>query len=218
MSQANASDPDRAAVVRASLPELELISDPALREKVVEAFVLGWQLGGWERWEEAAFWLSWVRKEETGIEFVRSTARMVLAVAAVMEAVSGATIQRDYLLAGALLRDVGKFLEKAPRGQGKLASHLLRHPFTGVHIALTVGLPLEVAHIIATSGPEGMFAHRSPEATIVAHVELLAADPIVRRELNLTVDQFVPTLTLLHTPVWEHLQQSWGEWLGPRDG
>lgn len=218
MSQTNAGDPDRAAVVRASLPELELISDPALREKVVEAFVLGWHLGGWERWEEATFWLSWVRKEETGIEFVRSTARMVLAVAAVMEEVSGATIQRDYLLAGALLRDVGKFLEKAPRGQGKLSSHLLRHPFTGVHIALTVGLPLEVAHIIATSGPEGMFAHRSPEATIVAHVELLAADPIVRRELNLTVDQFVPTLTLLHTPVWEHLQQSWGEWLGPRDG
>jgi hypothetical protein len=209
---------ERSAIIEASLPELELITDPALRGKVVEAFLLGWELGGWESWEDAAYWLSWVRKEGTGLEFTRSTALMALAAAEVMENVSGTTVNRDYLLAGALLRDVGKFLEKAPKGQGRLSSHLLRHPFTGVHIALTVGLPLEIAHIIAASGPEGMFAHRSTEATIVAHAEMLAAEPIIRRELNLSVDQFVPSLTLLHTPVWEHLQQSWGQWIGPTNG
>lgn len=209
--------PDRAAIVAEKIHDLQLITDLTVRQQVIDAFVLGWELGGWERWEDAAYWLSWVRKEGTGLEFVRSTARIAWAVADVLEEESEATINRDHLIAGALLRDVGKFLEKAPRGQGPLASSLLRHAFTGVHIALTVGLPIDVAHIIAASGPEGMFAHRSPEATIVAHAELLAADPIVRRELNLAVDQFVPTLTLLHTPIWEHLQASWGEWMGPKD-
>lgn len=208
---------NRAASIEASFPELALINDQELRTQVIKAFLMGWELGGWTRWEDASYWLSWVRKEGTGIEFARSTARIALAAAQVMEEISGSKINQDYLLAGALLRDVGKLLEKAPIGQGELASHLLRHPFTGVHIALSVGLPLEIAHIIAASGPEGMFAHRSPEATIVAHAEFLSADPITRRELNLSVDQFVPTLTLLHTPVWEHLQQSWGEWMGPED-
>jgi hypothetical protein len=208
---------EMAATVLASLPEIDLIQDKRIRDGTVEAFVLGWELGGWDEWEQGAYWFSWVRKDGVAIEFVRSTTRMALAIADVMAEVSDVELNRDHLASGALLRDVGKLLEKAPAGQGDLTTSLIRHPFSGVHLALRAGLPHEVVHIVATHGPEGGYARRSAEATIVAYVEKLAADPILRREMDLTIDQYIPTLTLLHTPVWDHLLESWGGWLGPRD-
>jgi hypothetical protein len=213
----SATELERAATVRRGLPDVEQIGDADLRDKVVRVFVMAWELGGWERWDQGAYWLAWLRRGDTAGEFVSSTTQMALAMAEVMGRVSGAAVNRDHLIAGCLLRDVGKLLEKAPRGQGPLASSLLRHPFTGVHLALTADLPLEVAHIIAASGPEGTFARRTLEASIVAHAEIVAADPILRRELNITADEFIPTMTFLHTPLWDLLQKSWGEWLGPKD-
>ena len=62
------------------------------------------------------------------------------------------------VIAGAILADVGKLLEyekidgeprQSARGQA------LRHPFTGVHLALSCGVPDDVCHIIATHAGEG---------------------------------------------------------------
>lgn len=217
MTNAAVDRATRGATVLAALPEIDLIADADIRKKTLDAFLLAWELGGWETWETASFWLSWLRKEKLGIEFVRSSTRIAIAVANVMREISKVELNQDYLIAGALLRDIGKMLEKAPRDQGEMTTSLIRHPFSGVHIALTVGLPLEVVHIISAHGPEGSFTRKTAEATVVVYAEKLAIDPILRREKGLTVDEFVPTLTLLHTPIWDHLHESWGGWLGPRD-
>jgi putative nucleotidyltransferase with HDIG domain len=217
MSELTIDKETRSATVLAALPEIDLIADADIRKKTLDAFLLAWELGGWESWEAASYWLSWLRKENLGIEFVRSSTRIAIAVANVMREISKVDLNLDCLISGALLRDVGKLLEKAPRDQGKLTTSLIRHPFSGVHVALTVGLPLEVVHIISAHGPEGTFTRRTAEATIVVYAEKLAIDPILRREKDLTVDEFVPTITLLHTSIWDHLHESWGGWIGPRD-
>jgi putative nucleotidyltransferase with HDIG domain len=89
-------------------------------------------------------------------------------------------IDIDVVIAGAILADVGKLLEyekvdgkavQSPRGQA------LRHPFTGVSVALACGVPDEVCHIIATHAAEGNLVSRSTEAWIVHHADFMSYEP-----------------------------------------
>ncbi len=61
-------------------------------------------------------------------------------------------IQRDYLIAGALLADVGKPLEYDKDASGKVVQgkfgQQVRHPFSGVALAYKHGIPGEVMHIM----------------------------------------------------------------------
>ena len=89
-------------------------------------------------------------------------------------------IDLDRVIAGAILADVGKLLEyekvdgevrQSRRGQA------LRHPFTGVALAMEAGVPDEVCHIIAAHAGEGDLVKRSTEAIIVHHADFMAYLP-----------------------------------------
>ncbi|MFW6205864.1 MAG: phosphohydrolase, partial [Gemmatimonadota bacterium] len=76
--------------------------------------------------------------------------------------------------------DVGKLLEyeevesevrQSERGRA------LRHPFTGVALALECGVPDAVCHIIAAHAGEGDMVKRSTEAIIVHHSDFMAYLP-----------------------------------------
>ena len=74
-------------------------------------------------------------------------------------------IHMDYLIAGAILIDVGKLLEYVLEdGQavvGKTGA-LLRHPFTGVGLAMRFGVPDEICHMIVAHSKEGDWAGGPP--------------------------------------------------------
>ena len=64
----------------------------------------------------------------------------------------------DYLIAGAILIDVGKLIEYVMEdGQAVVGQtgKLLRHPFTGVGLAMRFGVPDEICHMIAAHSKEG---------------------------------------------------------------
>jgi hypothetical protein len=89
-------------------------------------------------------------------------------------------VNRDHLIAGALLADVGKLFEydKKPDGtiyKSDFGKHL-RHPFSGVGLAYKHRLPSEVLHIIAVHSKEGAGENRSPEAIIFHHVDFIDFD------------------------------------------
>ncbi len=93
-------------------------------------------------------------------------------------------VNMDVLIAGAILADVGKLLEyemkdgKAVQGNyGKF----LRHPFSGVSLAESCGVPAEVCHIIATHAGEGDMVKRTTEAYIVHHADFMTFDPFRSR-------------------------------------
>ena len=92
-------------------------------------------------------------------------------------------VDRDALLAGAILADVGKLLEYE-KVDGKVRQSVrgqyLRHPFTGVALAQEVGLPDPVCHVIATHAGEGNLVKRSAEAYIVHHVDFMTYEPLVK--------------------------------------
>ena len=84
------------------------------------------------------------------------------------------------LLLAALLHDVGKLLEYTKKGDRTVQSETgkyLRHPFTGVSLAQSCGVPARVCHIIAAHASEGDLVKRSTEAFIVHHADFMSYLP-----------------------------------------
>jgi putative nucleotidyltransferase with HDIG domain len=91
----------------------------------------------------------------------------------------------DVVIAGAILADVGKLLEyeldqDGNSFQGRYGKYL-RHPFSGVSLAESCGVPAEVCHIIAAHAGEGNLIKRSVEATIVHHADFMTFEPFKSR-------------------------------------
>ncbi|KAA3608335.1 MAG: HDIG domain-containing protein [Planctomycetota bacterium] len=92
-------------------------------------------------------------------------------------------VDMDVLVAGAILADVGKLLEYEKQdGESKQSARgqYLRHPFTGVALAMECGVPDAVCHIIATHAGEGNLVKRSAEAYIVHHADFMTYEPLVK--------------------------------------
>ena len=89
-------------------------------------------------------------------------------------------IDHDAVIAGAILADVGKLLEyENANGKTRQSQRgeMLRHPFTGVALAMECGVPDSVCHIIAAHAAEGDLVKRTTEAYIVHHADFMAFLP-----------------------------------------
>ena len=117
-------------------PEIEWIADRGIREGVITAWVRAWRGGGWDRLENAPLMIKEIRDPKVGVLHVRVSAQLTRAIADIVEREMGQPLNRDHLIAGAILHDVGKPLEYAPDGQGPLSGEQLRHPVSGAHLVL----------------------------------------------------------------------------------
>ncbi len=169
-------------------PPLMEIKDESLREKVAavwsEAITTGCGGKGWtfDELRAVKFTLLAGDIDMTFVEHLNSCARQCIAIADVLESSfrCGIPIQRDHLIAGALLADVGKPLEYDKDASGKVIQgkfgQQVRHPFSGVALAYKHGIPGEVLHIIATHSHEGDKVERSIESIIFHHADFVDFD------------------------------------------
>ena len=58
---------------------------------------------------------------------------------------------------------------------------MLRHPFTGVAVAMECGVSDEVCHVIAAHAAEGDLVKRTTEAYIVHHADFMSFLPFKNR-------------------------------------
>ena len=169
-------------------PSIRNIKNKSLREKVAavwnEAITTGCGGKGWTFAELRAVKFTLLAGDinMTFVEHLNSCARQCTAIADVLKKSFRCSIpiQRDYLIAGALLAGVGKPLEydKDTSGnviQGKFGQQV-RHPFSGVALAYKHGVPGEVLHIIATHSHEGDKVERSIESNIFHHADFVDFD------------------------------------------
>lgn len=93
-------------------------------------------------------------------------------------------IDMDTVVAGAILADVGKLLEY-DRDDGKAVvseyGRHVRHPFSGVGLAMQCGVPDKVLHIIAAHAGEGDMVKRTTEAYIVHHADFMTFLPFMNK-------------------------------------
>ncbi|MFX1520309.1 MAG: HD domain-containing protein [Promethearchaeota archaeon] len=156
-------------------PELNEISDTALREKVINVFLRAIELGEWDNIEGIPFTLL---IENCPMDLVAHTClvtQMALKIGELAEPIT--KINKDFLVAGALLHDVGKLVEYSRSDKGKVLKsklgNLFRHPAIGMHLCLSEGLPYEIAHICLAHSTEGDKLKRTPEAWIVHHCDFI---------------------------------------------
>jgi putative nucleotidyltransferase with HDIG domain len=165
------------------LPEIHQIGDPGLRELTARVWVEAMKRGGWKIADlgEMPFTLLIPDAAVSLIQHTRAVTLTALKIAEVLLKEYGekVPINRDHLLAGAILHDVGKLFEYK-REKGKFVKsregELMRHPVSGAAFAFQHGLPQEVLHIIAAHSKEGDGARRTVEAVIVNHADFVNFD------------------------------------------
>ena len=171
-------------IVLKLLPEINDIGDQKLREQVSACWEEAIAFRGWteELLRNIPFTLLAEGVEITFIDHVRAVCRMCIATDKVLDEIHGkrkTPVNRDYLIAGALLADVGKLLEfeivDGRPVKSDYGKHI-RHPFSGVGLAFKHGVPSEVMHVIATHSKEGTGEKRSPESIIFHHCDFIDFD------------------------------------------
>jgi len=163
------------------IPEFNEIKDADLRDKVVNCWIDGMERGGWTPDSLSKFPFSLLIEglDISFLEHIRACAKMSASIHDLLKDHYGdkLTFNRDYLMAGSLIADVGKLLEYRPdseKGAAK-AEHgdFLRHPFSSVGLGWKQELPDEVLHIAAVHSKEGAGFRRSPEAIIFHHADFI---------------------------------------------
>jgi putative nucleotidyltransferase with HDIG domain len=170
--------------VRRLWPELEWISDAGLRERVTQTWVRALELSPLapEDLDRIPFTLLVPNCPTTFMEHKRCVVHIARRSVEAMREFMGSAlaIDMDTVIAGAILADVGKLLEyETVDGKTRQSQRgeLLRHPFTGVALAMECGVPDAVCHIIAAHAAEGDLVKRSTEAIIVHHADFMAYLP-----------------------------------------
>jgi putative nucleotidyltransferase with HDIG domain len=167
------------------LPEIEWVEDAELREKVVATWLDGLERGGWQPEDVDRMPFTLAKKVSSSFaKHVRSVTRICAFVAETFDEIYGGVdlkLDKDLLLAGALLHDVGKLVEmeeadgafrKSPDGK------LVRHAFSGVALADAHRLPAAVQHMIGTHSKEGDPFKRTPESVVLHLADFMNFDPI----------------------------------------
>jgi hypothetical protein len=169
-------------------PDLIQIRDAGLRDKVAavwnDSLTTGCGGKGWTFAEIRAipFTLLAGKINLTFVEHLNSCAKQCIAIADILKSVFGDRIpvNRDHLIAGSLLADVGKMLEFDKNAKGDVVKghfgDMLRHPFSGVALCFKHGIPAEVMHMVATHSHEGDKVERTIESIIFHHADFIDFD------------------------------------------
>lgn len=165
-------------------PEIAWVADPELREKVYRCWELAFERSPLQPadLEKIPFTLLVENCPSTFMEHKRCVVHIAKRSAESMHEFLGKAlpIDMDVVIAGAILADVGKLLEyeqvdgeavQSARGKA------LRHPFTGVALAMECGVPDPICHVIAAHAGEGDLVERTVEATIVHHADFMSFLP-----------------------------------------
>jgi putative nucleotidyltransferase with HDIG domain len=161
-------------------PELEWIENPELREQVTQTWIKAFEESPLDPDDlnEIPFTLLVPNCPTTFMEHKRCVVHVARKGAESMIEFMGnaLAIDMDTVIAGAILADVGKVLEyEKVDGQSRQSARgkALRHPFTGVAVAMSCGVPDAVCHIIAAHAGEGDMVKRTTEAIIVHHADFM---------------------------------------------
>jgi putative nucleotidyltransferase with HDIG domain len=167
------------------MPEFQSIQDSRLKELSIQVWLEAMEKGKWsvEDLLMMPFTLLIKHVPINIIEHTRAVTRCSLQIANVMleEYKERISLNRDYLLSGALLHDVGKLFEYERVDDEFVKSEagaLLRHPISGAVFSARFEIPQEILHIISAHSKEGDGARRTVEAVIVNHADFVNFDAL----------------------------------------
>ncbi|WP_290816279.1 HD domain-containing protein [Halovivax sp.] len=181
--------------VREAYPELGEIESDDLRERVVEAWVLGLERGGWRDVADIPY--AWNIDEVSNVEHVRGVTKIALESATIQREFHGAEPDVDVVVAACLLHDVGKCYEYPPFVDDDVldepdpgyVSDEIPHSISGYALAHEVGCPLAVQRAI----PHflGEVPTRTLEAELVKSANSASSNAITEATMGITLQEWV---------------------------
>lgn len=179
----------RESDVLAVVPEFALIEDEGLREKSLRVWASELAKHGFSAsdLEQMPFTTLIADNPISLAAHMRSLAKQCAACADLInEDYNGAlAVDRDILIAAALLHDVGKIggMEKvAGRFLESRREKLLHHSFSGVGILMAADLPDEVVHAVALHSTDGDGRRATAEAVLLHHIDFMNYEPLTLRK------------------------------------
>jgi putative nucleotidyltransferase with HDIG domain len=181
--------------VREAFPELAHIAEENLREKVVEAWTLGLDRGGWRNIKDIPY--AWNIHEVTNVEHVRGVTHIARESAREQRDFHDADPDIDVIVAATLLHDVGKCYEyvdfvddeKLLDPDPEYATEEVPHSLSGYALAHEVGCPLAVKRAI----PHfiGEIPIRTLEAELVKSANSASSNAITQSTMGITLQEWV---------------------------
>jgi len=162
------------------IPEFELISDDELREKAIGIWAEQLSIYGWKAsdLEEIPF-TTLIKDNPVSLAIhMRTLAKQCDVCVDLINKDYGDTlkINKDVLIAGALLHDIGKIggTEKSENSfRESQREKLLHHSFSGVGILMSAGIMDEVVHAVALHSRDGEGRRATPEAVLLHHIDFM---------------------------------------------
>jgi len=148
-------------------PELAEIGDERLRGAVGSVWDRFWALSAYERIEDVPVALKW---GEPVIRHAQAIVKLAVAAARIWEDVHGVRLQRDHLIAAALLMEVSNLVEFRPGPNGTEMTDIGKagtHGWYAANVALEAGVPFPVVHVILSHSPNSGKAPTTPEAQLL---------------------------------------------------
>jgi hypothetical protein len=156
-------------------PQIQDIQDTELRQTVIDIWLELWEQSEWQDIGDPP-----VSAEipYPNLPHSQCVVVMALAVADAFEKFHNVRVNRDYLIAAAVLQDASKVVEYAPPGpDGKVRRTSIGknygHGFWCAHLAIAKGLPEEITHVILTHSPMATKFPDSLEGKILYYVDQL---------------------------------------------
>lgn len=168
-------------------PELDLIESADLRDRTVAVWTEALERGGWESDDLHRIPASLHLKHlDIGLaEHTRAVTQVALAAADAYREHYPKTaydLNRDYVITGGLVHDVGKVLEYDRvdgEWQKSAEGKYVRHPFSGVALCDKHGMPPEIQQMVAFHSHEGDAYDRIPEAVVIHYADFINFDPLL---------------------------------------
>lgn len=161
-------------------PEIEEIADLELKKLTIKALELAFKKGGWNinNVQLAPVTVNWIGCSCNLIEHIRKVTQVCISNYEKLSnfyKINKTSLDRDIVVAGALLHDLGKFTEFTIQDGKPMHSNsafLMRHPLSGAIIAAEAGLPEKIVHLIAVHSFEGDKSNQTAESAFVRSIDI----------------------------------------------
>lgn len=161
------------------IPELEWIQNSELRDKTTRLLCKAMAEGGWNYENIVHSPVTLLRNTDiSSVEHLRDVAQachILYPMAKKYCSRHGVAFDYDSVICGALLHDVGKYVEVFADEEGhpyySSRAKLMRHPLAGAILAAKEGFPDKIVHIIATHSFEGNHSYHTAESQFVRKID-----------------------------------------------
>ena len=172
--------------------QLSSIENATTRDLTVATWVEAAKLGGWQSVDDLKAMPFTLLTKTHGISLVEHTIAVTEGAIALADAQAKAyaqmpyNVNRDRLIAGGLLHDVGKLVETEKDEKGGFRKSrkgmYARHPISGAILAARCGLPDDIVNTIACHAKEGDGASKVLETVLIHQADFATFDPLVMME------------------------------------